>query len=92
MKKTKIDKLETLKKQLANELHEEVSLHCRIYGPITFTVGSFLDTGIVHAKAAEEMPDWHADQLVFPVTKSLMRFAKDVQDGVFDEEVGSETV
>ena len=87
-----LDKKEKLKKQLANHLHEEVVVNCRIHGELKTTIGKFLDTGIVSDKIAKQMPAWHKDQLAFPVTKALMSFAIDVQNGVFDEEVDSETV
>tara|TARA_R100000995_G_scaffold45317_2_gene21333 strand:+ start:376 stop:615 length:240 start_codon:yes stop_codon:yes gene_type:complete len=77
MKKMKIDKLKKLKKQLANDLHEKVTLTCGIYGDITLTIGDFLETGVVSAKAAEEMPAWHADQMVFPLTKALMSMVRE---------------
>jgi|TARA_E500000318_G_C3506655_1_gene190545 hypothetical protein len=81
MKKIQIDKLEKLKKQLAGQLHEEVTLTCSIYGTVTFKIGDFLETGVVSTKCAQEMPAWHEDQMVFPTTKALMHMVKDMREG-----------
>ena len=72
-----LDKKEKLKKQLANYLHEEVVVNCRIHGPLTTTIGEFLDTGIVCKKVAEEMPAWHEDQIAHPLTKALMNMVRE---------------
>tara|TARA_A100000171_G_scaffold31609_1_gene30017 strand:+ start:1792 stop:2031 length:240 start_codon:yes stop_codon:yes gene_type:complete len=77
MKKIQIDKVAKLKRQLKNQLHEEVTLTCSIYGTVTFTIGDFLETGVVSAKCAQEMPAWHEDQMVFPTTKALMAMVRE---------------
>ena len=77
MKKIQIDKLEKLKRKLADRLHEEVTLTCGVYGTFTFKIGDFLDTGVVSAKCKKEIPDWHEDQMVFPTTKALMAMARE---------------
>ena len=81
MKKTETTKLEKLQKQLAEHLDEKVELNCRIFGKMTFTIGNFLETGVVSAKCAQEMPAWHEDQMVFPTTKALMHMVKDMREG-----------
>ena len=85
MKKTETTKLEKLQKQLAEHLDEKVELNCRIFGKMTFTIGNFLETGVVSAKCAQEMPAWHEDMLVYPTTRALMKMAKG------DEEKQNET-
>ena len=72
-----LDKKEKLKKQLANHLHEEVVVNCRIHGELKTTIGKFLDTGIVSDKIAKQMPVWHEDQLAHPLTKALMNMVRD---------------
>ena len=76
MKKIQTTKLEKLQKQLAEHLDEKVELNCRIFGKMTFTIGSFLDTGIVSKKVLKECPVWHEDMLVYPTTRALMKMAK----------------
>ena len=76
MKKIQLTKLEKLQKQLAEHLDEKVELNCRIFGKMTFTIGSFLDTGIVSKKVLKECPVWHEDMLVYPTTRALMKMAK----------------
>ena len=72
-----LDKKEKLKKQLANHLHEEVGVNCRIHGELKTTIGKFLDTGIVSDKIAKQMPAWHEDQIAYPLTKALMTMVRD---------------
>tara|TARA_R100000278_G_C5343916_1_gene119307 strand:+ start:252 stop:497 length:246 start_codon:yes stop_codon:yes gene_type:complete len=72
-----LDKKEKLKKQLANHLHEEVVVNCRIHGELKTTIGKFLDTGIVSDKIAKQMPAWHEDQLAHPLTKALMNMVRE---------------
>ena len=76
MKKIQTTKLEKLQKQLAEHLDEKVELNCRIFGMMTFTIGSFLDTGIVSKKVLRQCPAWHEDMLVYPTTRALMKMAK----------------
>ena len=76
MKKIETTKLEKLQKQLAEHLDEKVELNCRIFGKMTFTIGSFLDTGIVSKKVLSQCPAWHEDMLVYPTTRALMKMAK----------------
>ena len=76
MKKIELTKLEKLQKQLAEHLDEKVELNCRIFGKITFTIGNFLDTGIVSKKVLRQCPAWHEDMLVYPTTRALMKMAK----------------
>ena len=71
-----LDKKQKLKKQLADSLNVKVVVSCRIHGPLTTTIGEFLDTGIVCKKVAEEMPAWHEDQIAYPLTVALMRISK----------------
>ena len=72
-----LDKKEKLKKRLADSLREKVVVNCRIHGPLTTTIGEFLDTGIVCKKVAEEMPAWHEDQIAYPLTKALMSMVRE---------------
>tara|TARA_R100001126_G_C4874244_1_gene174957 strand:+ start:94 stop:333 length:240 start_codon:yes stop_codon:yes gene_type:complete len=76
MKKIQTTKLEKLQKQLAEHLDEKVELNCRIFGKMTFTIGSFLDTGIVSKKVLKQCSAWHEDMLVYPTTRALMKMAK----------------
>lgn len=76
MKKIELTKLEKLQKQLAEHLDEKVELNCRIFGKMTFTIGNFLDTGIVSKKVLRQCPAWHEDMLVYPTTRALMKMAK----------------
>ena len=76
MKKIETTKLEKLQKQLAEHLDEKVELNCRIFGKMTFTIGNFLDTGIVSKKVLRQCPAWHEDMLVYPTTRALMKMAK----------------
>ena len=71
-----LDKKEKLKKQLADSLGVKVVVNSKIHGLLTTTIGEFLDTGIVCKKVAEEMPAWHEDQIVYPLTIALMRISK----------------
>ena len=77
MKKIELTKLEKLQKQLAEHLDEKVELNCRIFGKIKFTIGSFLDTGIVSIKVLRQCPAWHDDMLAYPTTKALMTLVKE---------------
>ena len=76
MKKIETTKLEKLQKQLAEHLDEKVELNCRIFGKIKFTIGSFLDTGIISKRVLRQCPAWHEDMLVYPTTIALMKMAK----------------
>ena len=76
MKKIELTKLEKLQKQLAEHLDEKVELNCRIFGKMTFTIGSFLDTGIVSKKLIRQCPSWHEDMFVYTTTRALMKMAK----------------
>ena len=76
MKKIELTKLEKLQKQLAEHLDEKVELNCRIFGKMTFTIGNFLDTGIVSKKVLRQCPAWHEDMLVYSTTRALMKMAK----------------
>jgi hypothetical protein len=77
MKKPQLTKLEKLQKQLAEHLDERVELNCRVFGKITFTIGNFLDTGIVSKKIQKELPVWHEDMMVYPTTRALMKMAEE---------------
>ena len=76
MKKIELTKLEKLQKQLAEHLDEKVELNCRIFGKMTITIGSFLDTGIISKRVLRQCPAWHEDMLVYPTTRALMKMAK----------------
>ena len=76
MKKIELTKLEKLQKQLAEHLDKKIELNCRIFGKMTFTIGSFLDTGIVSKRVLRQCPAWHEDMLVYPTTIALMKMAK----------------
>ena len=76
MKKPQLTKREKLQQQLKDSLDETVELNCRIFGKIKFTIGSFLDTGIVSKKVLRQCPAWHEDMLVYPTTRALMKMAK----------------
>lgn len=77
MKKPQLTKLEKLQKQLAEHLDERVELNCRVFGKITFTIGNFLDTGIVSKKIQKQSPVWHEDMLVYPTTRALMKMVEE---------------
>ena len=76
MKKIETTKLEKLQKQLAEHLDEKVELNCHIFGKMKFTIGSFLDTGIISKRVLRQCPAWHEDMLVYPPTIALMKMAK----------------
>ena len=76
MKKIQTTKLEKLQKQLAEHLDEKVELNCHIFGKMTFTIGSFLATGIESKRVLRQCPAWHEDMLVYPTTRALMKMAK----------------
>lgn len=76
MKKIETTKLEKLQKQLAEHLDEKVELNCHIFGKMKFTIGSFLDTGIISKRVLRQCPAWHEDMLVYPTTRALMKMAK----------------
>ena len=76
MKKIQTTKLEKLQKQLAEHLDEKVELNSHIFGKMKFTIGSFLDTGIISKRVLRQCPAWHEDMLVYPTTIALMKMAK----------------
>ena len=71
----KMTKLQQLKLQLKDSLHEEVTVNTQHYGIKTFTIGDFLDNQTVCARCKDEMPVWHKDQLVHPVMTALTKMA-----------------
>lgn len=71
----KLNKIEQLKIQLKDSLHEEVTVNTHHYGIKTFTIGEFLRTQTVCARCKDEMPVWHKDQLVYPVMNALIKLA-----------------
>ena len=75
MQNKKLTKLEQLKLQLADCLHEEVTIHCHHHGPQTFTIGEFLENQVACSKCKSDLPVWHKDQLVYPVMFALIKLA-----------------
>ena len=71
----KLNRIEQLKIQLKDSLHEEVTVNTHHYGIKTFTIGEFLKTQTVCARCKDEMPAWHKDQLVHPVMNALIKLA-----------------
>ena len=71
--KKELTKVQQLKLQLRDSLHEEITVNTGLNGIKTFTIGDFLDNQIVCAKTKSSMPLWHADQLVYPVMQSLIK-------------------
>lgn len=71
----KMTKLQQLKLQLKDSLHEEVTVNTQHYGIKTFTIGDFLDNQTVCARCKDEMPVWHKDQLAHPVMTALTKMA-----------------
>ena len=75
MQNKKPTKPEKLKLQLADSLHEEVTLNCHHHGPQTFTIGEFLENQVACSKCKSDLPVWHKDQLVYPVMNALIKLA-----------------
>ncbi len=71
----KLNRIEQLKIQLKDSLHEEVTVNTHHYGIKTFTISEFLKTQTVCARCKDEMPAWHKDQLVHPVMTALTKMA-----------------
>ena len=69
----KLNRIEQLKIQLKDSLHEEVTVNTHHYGIKTFTISEFLKTQTVCARCKDEMPAWHKDQLVHPVMNALIK-------------------
>ena len=83
-------KYERLQRLLVDELKEAIELRCSIHGDLKLSIGKFLKSQTVCTACKKDLPIWHEDMLVYPVTKALTELAREKKLKQITEEVSDE--
>jgi len=83
-------KYERLQRLLVDELKEAIELKCSIHGDLKLSIGKFLKSQTVCKDCKKELPIWHKDMLVYPVTKALTELVQEKKLKQITEETTDE--
>ena len=83
-------KYERLQRLLVDELKEAIELKCSIHGDLKLSIGKFSKSQTVCKDCKKELPIWHKDMLVYPVTKALTELVQEKKLKQITEETTDE--